>query len=593
MSDASIGGRGAGPAGGRGRSGSGAGRLARHLRPPDLGHARTIARTELRRRGRSLADSPQAIVLLFGALFGLLAAVAAGFGAFVLAGTAGGGSGAVPRRIVRVVAAGAFGLPALLVAFRIVAGKGEVDGGDGLLTTVPHRDVLAGLIAVEAAGGLAYVSPVVLAVAAGLALGAGSPVPLVVGLGLGLLVLAAAVVVGFAAGLGLRAVVARVPAIARHRTAVGAAVFVVYAGLLVTDRIGSTLGPVLDALAATPVGWTGDVVLLVIGAGGDPLPALAGVATLLAAVPAGFVVAAALAERAWFADPVPGGDAGGAAGEAGRDATADAPDEPAGKGTDTATEPTIARPLGPLDRPTSAVARKAWLRARRSPIKLVYVLYPLFGLVGVVSNGLSLGGEGALLPAFVPVLAATYGAWASGAAFALNPFGDEGAALAATLTTPLSGRRFVRGTLVAATAVGVPLTAVLTVATGLASPLDPVAVAGLTVVGAGFAGGAVAIAAGVGSAFPRFETARVIRSREAVVPSLVAFAVFSIALGCCAVPLVAALPGVASAVAGGIGVVGPVAVQAIGGAGALALVAGVGVAGYRYAVSTYDGYRIE
>jgi hypothetical protein len=50
---------------------------------------------------------------------------------------------------------------------------------------------------------------------------------------------------------------------------------------------------------------------------------------------------------------------------------------------------------------------------------------------------------------------------------------------------------------------------------------------------------------------------------------------------------------VASAVAGGIGVVGPVAVQAIGGAGALALVGGVGVAGYRYAVSTYDGYRIE
>lgn len=214
------------------------------------------------------------------------------------------------------------------------------------------------------------------------------------------------------------------------------------------------------------------------------------------------VAAARLAERHWFADPA-------------RDS------RPTNRAART-------RRIGPFDgivsRPTRSVARVVWLRARRAPIRLLYAVYPLFGLL-VFANDLS-----AVL-SYLPVVLTLYVIWAAGAAFTLNPLGDQAGALAATLTTPVDGERFVRGHLVVATTVFVPLALVVSLASALLvgySIERVVLLGGASVVGTV---GATALAVGVGSLFPRFGSVRLSGSHEAVMPSKSAFVAYSLMLG--------------------------------------------------------------
>ncbi|MDY7080983.1 MAG: hypothetical protein SXQ77_00905, partial [Halobacteria archaeon] len=78
-----------------------------------------------------------------------------------------------------------------------------------------------------------------------------------------------------------------------------------------------------------------------------------------------------------------------------------------------------------LSLPTKAVVRKSWVRARRSPLKLVFVVYPVFFAYQPVYSAYQAG----RVTSVIPLLVGFYGAWATGAAFSLNPLGDEGSVL--------------------------------------------------------------------------------------------------------------------------------------------------------------------
>jgi hypothetical protein len=76
-----------------------------------------------------------------------------------------------------------------------------------------------------------------------------------------------------------------------------------------------------------------------------------------------------------------------------------------------------------------------------------------------------------------------------------------------------------------------------------------------------------------------------------VLPSLAAFLFFSLAVVACGLPLVVAHPAPAGALGGVLGV--PSAGVVAGGVvTSLALATGLGTAGYRFAVSKFDGYTL-
>jgi len=122
---------------------------------------------------------------------------------------------------------------------------------------------------------------------------------------------------------------------------------------------------------------------------------------------------------------------------------------------------------GLLGRRTAWVARKSWLRARRAPIKLLYVAYPIFVLVTPIQASVEAGRVTSLLPTTI----ALYGAWLTGALFTLNPLGDEGAVLPVSAITGVTGREFVGGLVTASALLGGPITLVLTAVLAVLSPL--------------------------------------------------------------------------------------------------------------------------
>jgi hypothetical protein len=534
---------------------------------PDPRHAALVAATDLRRRWRATRDnSLQLVALAFVGVMYAVFAVGATVGGHAAGRALAAGDVDAPLTLARYGAAAVLVFPAFLVSFRTVNRVGSVSALDGLLTTVPHEDVAGGLLLAEAGWlvGVAIV-PALLAVGA-LAVGAGSLPLAVAALVATLALLALGVVTGFALGAGGRVLLSRSSFFARHRSALGVAVFVAYMGLLTTDRIDSVVQPILEGVRRSPVGWFGDLALLPADAGASPtLAAAAAVGTPM--VGAALVVAGTrFAGAFWYGD----------------DARTDG--ESSGGTTERTGFGDLTLPGVP--RASVRVAQKSWRRAARAPLKLSYVAYPLFGAVGLVSEALETG----TVPGELPALVALYGAWATGAAFTLNPIGDEGAVLPVTLTTPVDGRTFVNGLLVAGVAVGTPVTALATLAAGLLGTSSLPAALATAAVGGALPVCVACVAAGAGTAFPRFEEMNITRSRTAVVPSLYAFALYSL------VVLVAWVPvGVAAFAADPVAEVagtGPTAVTAGGAAVTLLLAGAAGAVGYRYAVREFDAFRL-
>ncbi|MFB6106387.1 MAG: hypothetical protein ABEJ70_05380 [Halobacteriaceae archaeon] len=534
---------------------------------PDPGHAALVARVQWRRKLRNATDGAAKVLALgFTGVMGLVFTLAVGVGGYFGGQALVGGELDAVMAGARYVAAAVWVGAAGIVAFRTVSQGGRPDAADGLLTTVSHVDVAGGLLLTEYGGVLAYVTLPALAGAGALAAGTGSPLVAPAALLALLGSVTGSVAVGFAAGLAVAALLVRSELFARYKTVLGLALFLAYMGLLTTNTIGSVVDPVVAAARASPVAWYADLALAPLAVGADGAAAAAAVVGTPVVVVAAVAATGRAAEAYWYADAAraePGTEH-----ESARVAAAGG---------------ALARVTS---RPTAWVARKAWLRARRAPLKLLYVVYPLFMFVQPLSEAVTTG----RVPPSFPVLVALYGAWATGAAFALNPFGDEGAVLPVTLTTPVDGRRFVGGLVVAGALVGGPVTLLATVAAGVASPLSPLGVLATGVAALVLPVATSALAAGAGTAFPRFEAARLTRSRQAVVPSIYAFGLYSVLVVVAFAPaVVAQVSVVADAVAGATGL--PAGAVTAGGVllgtGLAALGGAVAFAG---AARRFDGY---
>ncbi|ESP87234.1 hypothetical protein [Candidatus Halobonum tyrrellensis] len=531
----------------------------------DFGHVRRIVVVELRRRVRNLLDRPLQLVALAVAglfLFGVVAAV--GFFAY-----AGGGRLGDPAVLgyAGQAAGGLFALVAALVAFRTVSENSEPDNLDGMLTTVPYGEVFAGLLGVELVGVTVYGLLPVLVAAGALAAGSGSlAVGVTVALAAGLLV-AFGVLTGMALGFAVKNVAVRSELVARFRVLLWVVVFVAYFGVFATGSQGAVFAPVVGAFARPPLTYFADLALLPVHPAASALRAAAAVAVTAVGAAAAFVAGARLAGALWYADRAH------AAETTGTDATS-----------------LDAGPLGRLvGRRTAWVARKSWLRARRAPMKLVYVAYPAFGLLGPLSVAFQTGEVSRTLP----VLCALYATWAGGAAFALNPLGDEGAALPVTVTSGVGGWTFVAGVALPGAALGGACALALSVGLGVVSGLPPVRLATLAGTAVALGVGAPALATGVGAALPKFEASRITRSRSAVVPSLFAFAAYSLALLGLSVPgVVTQLPLFADGVGDLLGLA-PAVLSAVGLGVTVVLVAAAGLLSSAYAARRFDRFELS
>lgn len=535
------------------------------MRLPNPRRAVRIARTDIRIAWRSFRDSGrlQQGLLVGVAGFGLLVLAAVVFVALAAGGDVADGDIATPLETAALVPAGLFSGAVAFTVYMTAVQYAETDNRDGLLTTVPHADLAGGLLLSTFVRVWSYLAVPLLVAAVAFGVGAGSPLTAVLTVVGVLLVVAPGYVLGFALGVLLKHLFGQSETVVRYRAVLGVVVFLAYIGLFVTESVSLVVDPVVAATAASPVAWFADLALLALVDGASPVRAAAAAGGGLAVLGLSIAATVKATGTLWYSDPVQTGRGEETSSDAGRLAVL-------------------------VGRPAAWVAKKSWLRARRAPLKLIYVAYPLFFLIGPIQTSVTTGTVSVTLPA----LAAVYGAWSTGAAFGLNPLGDEGAVLPITATSGVRGRTVVRGLLAASLVPGLPATVLLTGVLAALSPMSTLAAA-LMALGAGvLCVAAAGLAVGIGAALPRYDAASITRSRKVVVPSTWAFVVYSLAVSLLAAPAtLAQLPGVADW-AGGLTGLGTAGVQVLGLGVALVLVGAVAVLGTRYGARRFDEYVV-
>jgi len=527
---------------------------------------RTIGRTELRRRWRTLRDNPSQLLGIALMVLFLLPGVGVLVGGAYVAGSALTGEVSTPIRFARLVAVGIWLATAVFGGIRGYTSLLDPDNRDGLLTTISHSQLLAGLFAAEATV-LGGPTVVVLAVAAiAFAVGSGSlaaaPVVFVAAT-----LLAAT---GFATGVGVAVLVknggVRSRLLYRLRTVVFVASFLAYFAVLFSNSTSDVLAPLLGVVAPTPIGWVGEAALLAAGVEASPVRAVGGLVVLAGGLAGGAPVLTRLAGWLWYAD--------------GLETT---------KSTATPTDATGGRLLSWLPQPIAGVVAVDWTRARRAPISLSYAIYPAFVLVTPVMETIQTGSVAGSLP----VLVAFCGAWVTGALFTLNVVGNEGAVLPATVLSPAPARALVGGHIAAGALLGLPATTLAVAALGIAGPQSLVSVATLTIGTVVVAGCAGLIATGIGAAFPRHEAVSVSRSRKAIIPSTFAFVIYSLVVSVVALPLLLTHTGLITHLVVDTLVVSPVVLGGVGIGITAVLGVAFGLFSFLYARRTVEGYQME
>jgi hypothetical protein len=528
-----------------------------------VGHALLVARLELTNRWRSvLGRGTQLVGLAVAGVFLGLVFVAAVAAAYFVGQGIAAGDVTDPVPTARLVAGVVPLFVTLVTGLRVVQTSGSLTNADGLLTTVSHREAVGGVLLTELAVVAVVAGVPALAVPAAFAVGLGDPLAFLPVFGTLVALLVLGTLGGFAVGLGLRNLVARSELLARYKTAIGILLFIAYFVVVSSQAAGSAVAPVVDVVANSPLGWFGDLALLGVVEGPDPVRAGVAVGIGVGATVALLAVAEWLAAALWYASPVQ-------------------PEE-------AASEASRMSAVGGLPRPMARIARKSWIRARRGPVRLIYVTYPLFALFPFLQEAVL---TGTVTPVLPPLLV-FYGAWASGAAFSLNPVGDEGPVLPVTLTTPVSGRAFVGGLCLAGLLLGVPITLLVAGATGVLSGLQPLALGAVVLTAVALPVAATGIAVGAGTLFPRMDEVEVWRGVETTAPSLFAFGLYSLVLGVAGIPAtLVSTPDTRDLITDLAGVTETVAIA--GGLAATLAVAGLAaVVGYRYAVGSFDDYYL-
>lgn len=470
-------------------------------------HAFRAGTFEYRRSVRAIREDTGRLVLLAGSVLLptlLLGGMAALFAPLIRENVPTG------RAVPPALRGGAalfwlFGV--FLLAQRAATAHSEPVAAPFVLTTVsPRTAVLGGAIA-ECLRVLTYVLPTLLLVSVVGAYAFASPAPLLTVPLVACLFVAGAVVAGRLAGYVAAWLVARVPFVARHRTALSAVVGVSFFGtymLFQLPTIPYSLDPAL--LGAVPMGWIVDLLAFGTPIRWSAVHVAGGLLSVAGVVVCGGWAAERVADSLWFGDEV--------------DPTAGESVEPSAA-TNTAAG-ALQRAISPLrvptvTGPTRQVARWTLLRARREPQRLNFLMVPVFG---GASGLLSMLLQGSVSLSVLGPGVALLSGWVGGAAFALNPLGDEGPVLPATLIA-VSGRTYVRG-LIAPALLALPVVATVTLAAAFGGGYGPVSAllfalvaCLLTLVGA-------ALAPAVGMWFPRYSAIRIGNSDEVRPPRLLA-----------------------------------------------------------------------
>ena len=471
----------------------------------------TIARTELRRSVRKATSRLSQILGLGVGLFIFSAGALAV--SYLLVTQSPDLSGFTIGAGVRSAITFQWLFVVAIIAQRVVTVNPRPDAGDHLFTTVRPTTAVVGLILAELGRIAAYVGLPVLVVTLALAYTTGSvaTVPLVA-LAVALL-FTSGVVLAHVLGLGIKLAVARIPVLARHRTVLGTlAAVLLFGGYTVIQSTGGGT----NGFGVVPVGWIADLAALALPVGTSPAHALGGLAATGAVAAVGVPLASRVATAFWFGDSVtPEIET--------EEATVDR------VGTDP-----LASGLGLLGRlplgsgQSGHVARRTVLLARRAPAKLSYLILP-FIVAGSFLLQAAFGDLTIPTAAFAPGLAVAI-PWVAGAAFTLNPLGDEGSVLPLTLTSPIAGRTYFRGLVRPGVVIGwlaLPAVPILALATDYA-PADAALMLGVAAFGIP---AVTAVAAGIGMLFPRTDAVRVARGREATPPTLTAMVLYSACVG--------------------------------------------------------------
>ncbi|MCU4973645.1 hypothetical protein OB955_12965 [Halobacteria archaeon AArc-m2/3/4] len=454
-----------------------------------------------------------------------------------------------------------------------------------LLTAVPLPTAILGVLGDELLESSWFVVPVAVAGSLAFAAGTGQPVVLVGVLFGSLVIVATGLVIGTAIGIGTRAAIRGSPRLYRSRNAVGfVALFVTFVGLVASRTAGG-------ALARTPLGWYGDL-LLVTTAGVDATLAYGVVATVGSGVSlaAALAVVVVSARVLWFAEVDHDHDHSH---EHERDDRSHTPTtETNGVDTEstasTATDSSVQSPLETtlghvLSRPTMAVTRATWRRIRRSPNALVFVVLP-FAIVGPATANVAIQ-----WPQLVPVLVTLYAAAAVGLGTTLNPIGNERIALPAILTTPTGRRSVLRGHAVAALVPGVPTAVTVAIVAGSVTGYSVGQLAALVVVAVALTVGGVGVSLGIGSFLPNLKGPT---AASLSPPELYAMVGYLFAMSLLSTPAFAGFAAIGSGNANPselptLPIYGPAFAVVV----TVLLAGSVGFAGYRYAARTLDRYE--
>lgn len=491
-------------------------------------HIVTIGRLELSRRWRVLKENPaQLLGIAISALFFVPLGIGGVVGAYLFGAAVASGDIETPLRWTQLGFVYAWLFIAGFGGYRAYATTLRPDRLDGYLTTVSHRELLGGLLLAEAtvwgvpAIVLGGVGSFLFAVGTGSILSAPAL----------FLTVCAAVATALTTGVLLSLVVRNTGVRSRLLTRLRPVLFglfgLAYFGVIFTQSYASVFQPLYHLLEPTPVGWYGDLAL--VGSASTASVVRGGGTLLVSCV---FLLANAailprLAAGLWYADGVH-----------------------IEHEVDHSSSAGASRLSAVLPQPVFGVAMADWKRARRAPITLSFAAYPLVLLINPVISAIQSGTIGRILP----LLLVLFGPWIAGALFTLNVVGNEGAVLPSTLLSPTPGRALVAGHIVAGAVLVVPVTVAVTAGLGLASPHSTAAVATLAASTLVLGASAGPIATGIGAMFPRFEAVSVSRSTEAIVPSTLAFGVYSVVLLVVAVPTLA---GHSSIIGDAIASVGP------------------------------------
>lgn len=472
-----------------------------------------IARTETRRSLRvATGDRTKLLLNMVIMLFALGPLTAIGVlllptaGEFVASGEVGEIGGVTATDVasggVALVWVFLFGVATV----RTVTTVANVDEPACLLISTRLQNVVQGLICKELVLYAIWLLPPMLLLSGAFAYGYGSIIPvLLVFVVIGLVFLTT-VPLGFVPGIWIRHILTTYEPIAKYRTVLLIGVAALYIGAIATDRFNDIMAWLFYMLTDSPFGWPGHILLVAVPGVSPSVMALGGALAGSVLVP---VIASktgtASAERHWFADSVRTGES-----------TVE---------SDTSNRLTNLLSVG-FDRPVQTVAVTAIRRTKRSPIRLVYVAYPLFASVFFIDDIIQTG----TLPSYAAILLCIYVIWAAGALFTLNPIGESGSVLPAVLTSTVDGRSLMSGLVLAGMLVSVPVAILVSFLAGVVSPLS-VGQTILLVIGTFIGSTATpALAVGVGTLFPRYGSVRVSSNREAVMPSKTAFLVYTLAI---------------------------------------------------------------